>query len=220
MMRDHAVISDIGGVLTPPPILAAARFVSHRGVELDEVVAAVRREIERTGRNPLEELELGRLDERGFLEIVAEALGDERAGRIPLADFSDTYFAELELNQPLLESLARLRADGARLAVLTNNAREWHERWLSLPEFAIFDVFVNSALEGVRKPDEAIYRLVLERLDLPAGVCTFIDDLAINCATARRVGMHAIVFTGNDDAIPKIEEAVRSTIGAERSARQ
>ena len=88
--------------------------------------------------------------------------------------------------------------------------REWEPLWRSkLPEVdELFEVVVDSAFVGVRKPDPEIYSLTLERL---GGVeperCVFVDDLDVNCETARDLGMTAVRFESADQAIPEIRRA-------------
>jgi len=53
-----------------------------------------------------------------------------------------------------------------------------------------------SGTEKLIKPDPAIYRLALARWGVAAADTVFIDDNAANVEGARRVGMHAIHFTG------------------------
>ena len=52
------------------------------------------------------------------------------------------------------------------MALLTNNVREWEPLWRAkLPDIdEIFEVIVDSAFVGMRKPDREIYTLTLERL--------------------------------------------------------
>jgi FMN phosphatase YigB (HAD superfamily) len=51
-----------------------------------------------------------------------------------------------------------------------------------------------SALEGLAKPDPAIYRLAAERLGLLPEQCVFIDDSEPNVFAAREVGMAGVHF--------------------------
>ena len=61
--------------------------------------------------------------------------------------------------------MRELRQRGYRLAICTNNVREWEPLWRAkLPVDEIFDVVVDSAFVGFRKPEPAIYQLTLERL--------------------------------------------------------
>ena len=63
--------------------------------------------------------------------------------------------------------------------------------------FSVLDVFegiVVSGTEGVMKPDPAIFELLCERYGVTADETTFIDDSATNVDSARRFGLHGIVF--------------------------
>ena len=59
----------------------------------------------------------------------------------------------------------RVKARGYRTAIVTNNAREFRERWTtSVPLAEICHEVVDSSEVGVRKPDARIYELALEGL--------------------------------------------------------
>ena len=80
-----------------------------------------------------------------------------------------------------------------------------------LPELDdIFELVVDSAFVGMRKPDPEIYELTLERLGdgLRAEDCLFIDDLEVNCETARALGMTAVRFETTEQAIAQVESAL------------
>ena len=55
----------------------------------------------------------------------------------------------------------------------------------------LFELIVDSAFVGMRKPEPGIYELTLERLGLRGEECVFIDDLEINCDAAREHGIAA-----------------------------
>ena len=66
--------------------------------------------------------------------------------------------------------------------------REWEPLWRAMvPIDEIFEVVVDSAFVGMRKPDPEIYELDAARsLELPpAEACLFVDDLERNCDAAR-----------------------------------
>jgi putative hydrolase of the HAD superfamily len=97
----------------------------------------------------------------------------------------------------VVEQVRRLRDQGVATAILTNNVREYGDIWRErLGADELFDVVVDSCLEGMRKPDPAIYRLTLERLEIDtsdAHRAVFLDDFEQNVHAARAVGMHGIV---------------------------
>ena len=71
----------------------------------------------------------------------------------------------------------------------------------ALHDTLAFDVVVESAREGLRKPDPRIYTLVLARLDVHASEAVFLDDLGINLKPARAMGMTTIKVTDPDRAL-------------------
>ena len=101
-----------------------------------------------------------------------------------------------------------LRRRGLRMALLTNNVREWEPKWRAkIPSIdEIFEVIVDSGFVGMRKPDPRIYELTLERLgDIRADECVFLDDLDVNCDAAARLGMHPVQFHEADQAIRDVD---------------
>jgi putative hydrolase of the HAD superfamily len=109
----------------------------------------------------------------------------------------------------MIELMAQLRTEGYRMALLTNNVREWESRWRSLaPIDDIFETVVDSAFVGMRKPDREIYELTVQRLGVPAEECLFIDDFERNCDGARAVGMHAVVYRDAEQAVLEIRAAL------------
>jgi putative hydrolase of the HAD superfamily len=209
MPRVDAIISDFGGVLTSPLLAAFEAFQDSSGVPLPELATAVAAVAARRGVNPLFELETGRLSEAEFLSALAAQLSEQLGREVTLEGFGERYFATLEPNEPLIEYMRDLRRRGYRLAICTNNVREWEHRWRAmLPVDEIFDVVVDSAFVGARKPEPEIYELTLQRLDVPAGAALFIDDIEINCDAARELGMRAVWFRSTEQAIQETEAAL------------
>jgi putative hydrolase of the HAD superfamily len=205
--RPRAVVCDFGGVLTTPLSDAFAAWHRASGITIDELGAAIGRASNRLGgENPLFELERGRLTEREFVGLIEESLGGGRR----LADFRDTYFAHVHRNEPMIAFMRELRDRGLRMALLTNNIREWEPQWKAkLPELdEVFEVVVDSAFEGVRKPEPEIYELTVARLadGLAPSDCVFVDDTDVNVEGARTVGMRAVHFRENGQARAEIED--------------
>ena len=210
-MPIRAVISDFGGVLTTPLIEAFAAYQDHSGIAPEHLGQAIAAGSPKLGEaNPLYELECGRITELQFLEILRDNLEPLIGHRPELHRFSELYFEALRPNEPMIELMASLRDRGYRMAMLTNNVREWEPLWR--PFLAVDDIFetvVDSGFVGMRKPDPAIYELTVSRLDgIEAGECLFVDDLDVNCEAARTLGMTVVQFTDNGTAIPQIESAL------------
>jgi HAD superfamily hydrolase (TIGR01509 family) len=97
------------------------------------------------------------------------------------------------------------------MALLTNNVREWEPHWRAkLPDVdEIFELIVDSAFVGMRKPEHGIYQLTLERLGgLPAGECLFVDDIEVNCEAAAELGMVAVHYREPEQAIADVRAAL------------
>ncbi|KAF4335177.1 microsomal epoxide hydrolase [Fusarium beomiforme] len=119
----------------------------------------------------------------------------------------------------MFPALKKLKNDGRFiLAALSNTvifpaSHKLHfEHFFDEPVRQIFDVFVSSAHVGIRKPDPAMYKLALDRvnefakanahsdrgksLNWEAGVkpeeVTFLDDIGENLKEARKQGLRTI----------------------------
>lgn len=209
MSRVEAVITDFGGVLTSPLLDSFVGAVESSGISLEELGKAMAAVTERDGTNPLFELETGRMTEAVFLDRLAAQLSEQRGSRVELDGFGELYFRYLHPNERVIAYMRELRDRGYKLAVCTNNVREWEPRWRAmLPVEEIFDVIVDSAFVGTRKPEPRIYEITLERLGTAPDATVFIDDVDVNCDGARRVGMTAIRFRSTDQAIEDLEAAL------------
>ena len=97
-----------------------------------------------------------------------------------------------EVNNDLWKLLPDLRLK-YRLAIINNGTA------LTLPTFeksydikGNFDLYINSAIEGIKKPDPNIYLLTAERLGVSVEHCLYIDDLEVNVIAAEKLGMKVI----------------------------
>ena len=141
------VISDFGGVLTTPLGNAFAAWSKESGVPLEDLGAAMAKATEdHDGQHPLFLLERGELTEREFLDRLQAAMPSGH----DLEGMFDVWFGFLERNHEMIELMRDLKARGLRMALLTNNVREWEPRWRPmLPELdEIFEVVVDSGLRG------------------------------------------------------------------------
>jgi putative hydrolase of the HAD superfamily len=205
----RAVISDFGGVLTTPLAGSFQVFAERSGMSMPELGAALAAIIAREGVHPLYELECGRITEEQFLEGLERALREQVGRDIPCDGFAEALWSGLAPNPPMIELMAALRGEGYRMALLTNNVREWEPRWRAMaPIDDIFELVVDSAYVGMRKPDPEIYELALQGLGLPGEECLFVDDLERNCVAAADAGMVAVVYRDPDQATAEIRAAL------------
>jgi epoxide hydrolase-like predicted phosphatase len=200
-----SVISDFGGVLTTPLVQSFAAVQDETGIAFEELAQAMARIESEDGAHPLYELERGKLTEAEFLRKLGDSLEPVLGHRPELHRFSEIYFDALHPNEPMIDLMREAKSSGHRMGMLTNNVREWEPLWRSmLPVDEIFEVVVDSGFVGCRKPDREIYEITLERMGVSAEECLFIDDIDVNCDAARELGMSAVHYQHNDQAIPEI----------------
>jgi putative hydrolase of the HAD superfamily len=207
----RAIISDFGGVLTNRLIEAFAAFQDETGISMEQLGRGMQRVAERDGEYPLFRLERGEISEADFLDNLAWGLELELGHRPTLHRFREIYFDALHPNEPMLGLMRELRDQGLRMAILTNNVREWEELWRSkLPLDEIFELIIDSGWVGMRKPQPEIYHLTIEHLGegLRPDDCLFVDDNADNVEAARALGLTAVQFHSNEQAIPEIRAAL------------
>ncbi|MCM2391796.1 HAD family hydrolase [Streptomyces albipurpureus] len=209
-MAIDTVVVDYGGVLTNPLVETFVAFAELAGLGAQDLAQAFVAATKRYGHTPMAALETGGISERQMTERILAELPKGAGGVLEEGhSFGELWFRGRRPNEPFLAFLHSLRRRGYRLALLTNNVREWEPLWRAqLPVDELFEVVVDSHREGVRKPDPTIYRTLLDRLGADAGRCLFVDDTEENCAAAEVLGIRAVRFTDTDTAIEEIATAL------------
>jgi putative hydrolase of the HAD superfamily len=204
----RAVISDFGGVLTSPIAGSFQAFADRSGITLETLGEAFTALHARDGGHPLHELECGRISEAAFASSLQQALCEAAGHEVTVVGFAE-LLGDLLPNDPMIDLMASLRDEGYRMALLTNNVREWESRWRAMaPIDDIFELVVDSAFVGMRKPDPEIYELTCARLGVAPGQCVFVDDREDNCAGALAVGMSAVRYRDVAQATAEIRAAL------------
>jgi putative hydrolase of the HAD superfamily len=199
-MRYRAVIFDLGGVVLGSPLHAIARYETEHGIPagfVNDIVA-------RTGPDGAwARLERGELAMTAFYPAFAAdcaAAGQFLDGRILME-----RIAAAAVPRPrMLDAIGRLRAHGFKTAALTNNWVADDGRAAGRELGAYFDVVVESAVVGLRKPDPRIYALVCETLDVPPREAVFLDDIGRNLKPARAMGLATIRVADPDAALAEL----------------
>jgi putative hydrolase of the HAD superfamily len=119
--------------------------------------------------------------------------------------------ALLRLFPETLETLDRLRARGIRLAVVSN----WSPRLLGHLErlglSSRIDAALVSAVEGVEKPDPALFARALARLGVGAREAVHVGDHPVkDVAGAASAGIRPILLDRAGAGAPRGVEAIRS----------
>ena len=206
-MAIEAVLFDMGGVVMDSPLHAIARYEQARGLPAN----AINRAIAASGeQGAWARLERGELTAQSFcapFEADCRAHGVEVSGAAIMA-----AIAEAGVARPImLEAIRRLRAHALRVGALTNN---WKR---SGPENDViphrlknhFDVFIESRVVGLRKPDPKIYALACRELGVPPERTAFLDDIGTNLKAARALGMTTIKVDDPRQALEELSRLVK-----------
>jgi epoxide hydrolase-like predicted phosphatase len=200
MMRDmtiQAVVFDIGGVLEITPSLAVTeRWEARLGLEAGEI------------NNRMADVwyggGIGTISEADVHRALAERFGfDNRQAD----EFMSWIWREYLgcANTELIEYARRLRPQ-YRTGILSNSFVGAREREQAAYGFEdLVDEIIYSHECGLSKPDPAIYALTCERLRVAPQEMIFLDDYEPNVEGARQVGIHAVLYKDNAQAVRDIE---------------
>jgi epoxide hydrolase-like predicted phosphatase len=111
--------------------------------------------------------------------------------------YVNAYKKVFKKNLWLFNVAKQLKKKGYKVAVLSDQWALAKDALLPEKEFKIFDEVVVSCDVGVRKPNPAIYNLVLEKLNLKPQEVLFIDNQEWNILPAHSMGMKTVLFTSN-----------------------
>lgn len=201
----EAVLFDFAGVITASPWATIGDIGDESGVDPQVVLELMLGSYEEDTDHPWHRLE------RGEIELLAYAVDvRERAEAAGLdLDFERlrSLMVDLPVHEQVVARIRRLRADGYRTAVVTNNVKEAGDQWRAkVPLDELFDVVVDSSAVGMRKPNPAIFHHTLDELGGVAPArAVFLDDHPGNVVGAERAGLHAILVDDPDAALADLD---------------
>ncbi|MEE1791363.1 HAD-IA family hydrolase [Streptomyces sp. BE308] len=166
---------------------------------------------------------LGRITTDEWVEAIAHGLTDRGTDRgTGAAEGPTDGRVTGERARELGRALARapFRADAEVVALLrrarahvplvlvTNASSQLDQDLASLGLSDLADQVVSSAVEGVAKPDRAIYEIAAARAGVPKERCLFVDDRRENVEAAVALGMTGALFREPAD----LERALRPVL--------
>jgi epoxide hydrolase-like predicted phosphatase len=193
----RAIVFDIGGVLEITPDLGwATEWAGTLGLQPEEFGERTRH-VWRGGS-------IGAISEQDVHRSLATILGLTEAQVNALMDDMWTEYLGT-LNVELTMYFRGLRPQ-YRTAILSNSfvgAREREQERYGFGD--ITDHIIYSHEVGMSKPDPRVYALTCEHLGVRPSETIFLDDVELAVDGARAVGMQAILFKDNAQAIAEIE---------------
>jgi putative hydrolase of the HAD superfamily len=197
----RAAIFDFGGVLTTDPLLGVGHYEDALGVERG---ALMRLLLEADGNGPWQRLERGELSARELWTDLRARARTELGVELTLEGLASSFAGTWRVRQPMVDLVRELRPH-IRVVLLTNNVAELGIVWRGMiPVEELFDAVIDSSAVGMRKPDPRIFQLALEAAGARAEESVFIDDSPANVRAAEELGLTAIHFTDEGDAIARV----------------
>jgi putative hydrolase of the HAD superfamily len=198
-----AVIFDLGGVVFGSPFESFDEYERQARLPVGSVRTVIARSSEDGAWAALERGEHTMASFCAALDAEAAAHGHE----IDASEIMAMIGRGMGARPEMIEAIERIRARGLRTAALTNN---WpNENGADTPpglrSLTVFDVVVESAVEGIRKPDPRIYELTCDRLGVAPTDTVFLDDIGANLKPARAMGITTIKVDDPTQALRDLE---------------
>lgn len=146
-------------------------------------------------------------------EIWPKFNKDFHTGNIPEQEFWKNICTNLQITRPIPESLWKqavqhvfvdkkgmyqfvsdLRMKGYKTGILSNTEIPTTEYFYENGYERYFEAAIFSCIEKCVKPEEKIYCIALEKLHVTPEETVFIDDKLANVESARKLGIHSILF--------------------------
>ena len=147
-----------------------------------------------------------RLAKAGITGDTAVAIGrriDELEGD------SDRYV----LFDDVIPALERVRAEGARVVIVSNHIWRLSDIVAELGLASYVDHVINSARVGYRKPHPAIYRAALEASGVSAAETVMVgDSVGHDVRGAERAGLHGVYLDRTGTASPPSDVRTITTL--------
>ena len=204
-----AVLWDFGGVFTTSPFEAFNTLEESLGIPKDfiRMLNATNPDTNAWAQFESNSVSLDEFDELFAQESKAQ--GHEIRGKEVVARLSGDL-------RPRMVEVLKVIKEQHKVACITNNVKAGEGPGMSRSAskaakisevMSLFDLVVESSIEGIRKPNPEIYTLTCERLGVNPSESLFIDDLGINLKPARALGMQTIKVLNEAQAIEELAAA-------------
>ena len=203
-MSHRAVIFDLGGVVLDSPLHAISRYEREVGIPEGFINRVVVDTGETGGWSRLERGEISMEEFFGVFGLDCEKAGQTISAR----DMMQRIGESSQPRPAMLEAIRRIRERGLRTAALTNNWADDDGAGGTRVLEPHFDVFVESSVVGLRKPDPRIYEHTCREIGVEPSLAVFLDDIGRNLKSARAMGMTTIKVVEPEQALAELEEVL------------
>jgi putative hydrolase of the HAD superfamily len=148
--------------------------------------------------------------ERGFVPLLQRNLSAAGIDADAEAFMKEWLMGAIVQNRSFLDCISRMRTAATCLATNQEPVRGAHiaEHYARFP--FIDRMFISHEM-GFRKPDLEFFRFILGALPASPDQVVFVDDHPLNVQAAAGVGIHAIRFESNEQALAELDRLGLST---------
>jgi putative hydrolase of the HAD superfamily len=204
--RFETIFLDAGGVLVWPNWTRISQALHAHGVTVSPDRLAAADPVARLSIDRAELIASSTDQRRGWtyfdlvLTHAGVPLSDDTAAAL---DDLQAYHREMNLWETVpdfvVPALQQLRTAGYRLVVVSNSNRTLHRALTRLGLAPFLDIVLDSAVEGVEKPDPRFFQLALTRSGARADRTVHVGDLYhVDVTGARAAGLSAILVDEGD----------------------
>ena len=144
----------------------------------------------------------GEYSEQEFFQALADASGQT------VEQVEREFEADNELNEPLVEYIQTLQTT-YRIALLSNSSSEYLRNELAKYDLEkYFDEIVISSEVKLIKPEPAVFKHTMQKLNVQPNECIFTDDNSRHTNAASQLGIHTIVYTSVNELKQRVEQIV------------
>lgn len=218
MAAVEVIFFDAGDTLIayrrPLRILLQDFFIQHDEIVRRDAISEALEAIDPRYRTLINQVHSVDGERRMWLEVGRDLLDVLLPRRRDLYVALGEWFAEgwrqMKVFRDVRPAMRALRAAGFRLAVVSNWEPSLAQTLERLGIRHYFEAVVTSAVEGIWKPDPALFRIALERLATPAEAAVSVGDhLERDVMSARHAGLRAVLLDRFDDH-PEVTPRVRT----------
>lgn len=204
----RAVFFDAGDTLIayrrPLRILLQDFFIQHNEIVSRDAIAGALAEVDTHYRAIVRQVRTVDQERRMWVEIGRDLLDVVLPRRRDLYARLGEWFSEgwklMKVFRDVRPALRRLRANGYRLAVVSNWEPSLENTLDQLGLRHYFEVIVTSAVEGVWKPDPRLFEIARERMGARGEeILSVGDHMERDVEAAQRAGLHAVLLDRFDD---------------------
>jgi epoxide hydrolase-like predicted phosphatase len=197
MKKIKAVIFDWGGVLIDNPVPGMLRYCAAK-------LAIPPKKLINLYRKFSNDFQTDRISEKILWQKIKEKLnGNDRLvkNNFIIQDIEPSYDLlwfnafkyEYRPKKGMFQLATTLKNNDYKIGLLSNTEKKIMEFYHQL-NYDMIDVAVFSCTQGIAKPDERIYHIMLSKMNVSAEETVFIDDKMENVTSAQLIGMKAIIF--------------------------